>query len=678
MAGGLIQLVTSGRQDTALTIDPQITFFKKIYRRHTNFALELKEIYTNQEPDWEDKISFTLENGDLIHKCFIQIELPKLSFTDSLINNTIYLSWKADMIDTFTNEMNKWNSYYINLKNYVSIELLLYQQLETLFLSDNISLNDIKEIVNRFNTTYFVQKNLYINFVDIIIYNKINISGYLLSINKLLTYDNTIINNNYITLDSIKIELKKKVDTMYEYLIYYHSNWKHSQEKVNNVASNKINFAWTEYLAHFYFSQFELEIGGQMIEEYSSDQLHIYQTHHLMEDHKKNYNEMIGNIDELNNFNNIEKPSKIIYCPLLFWFCKDPGSALPLVAMRNTTININLTLNKIKNVLYFQDWEDEYNKLIILTILKDITINTKLSYSKYTYDNDSKQITYYLNYINDEALTLIYPNLKPDDILFILNTFGSNNKLELIEWINFKNNLINYPTISNKIGGYNSFIDYNILYSLLPKPKIKLLVENIYLDDLERQKFASSKLEYIIETFQENIFDVNNLPLFDGTITINRPNKYLKWFIQPKIFLYGLSEYGKVYNCTYEFSKYFTNPIFNKQIITLNQIELLNTQLDSSFYNYVNSFKNLNSEIPSGIYFYSFSLFPEEPQPSGTINLSVIKEKKIRYEMNMNFLKEYFNSLLNKNNINLQAKILSTSYNFFIIHNGIGRLLFAN
>jgi hypothetical protein len=44
MAGGLIQLVTSGKQDTALTYNPEITFFKKVYRRHTNFSLELKEI----------------------------------------------------------------------------------------------------------------------------------------------------------------------------------------------------------------------------------------------------------------------------------------------------------------------------------------------------------------------------------------------------------------------------------------------------------------------------------------------------------------------------------------------------------------------------------------------------------------------------------------------------------
>jgi hypothetical protein len=45
--------------------------------------------------------------------------------------------------------------------------------------------------------------------------------------------------------------------------------------------------------------------------------------------------------------------------------------------------------------------------------------------------------------------------------------------------------------------------------------------------------------------------------------------------------------------------------------------------------------------------------------------------------MNSAFLKEYFNSPLNPNKIGLQLKILSMSYNFFVVENGNGRLIFA-
>ena len=60
MTGGLLQIVTSGKQDIYLTINPEITFFKKVYRRHTVFALEFKEVYTDQQASYGDKVSFNL------------------------------------------------------------------------------------------------------------------------------------------------------------------------------------------------------------------------------------------------------------------------------------------------------------------------------------------------------------------------------------------------------------------------------------------------------------------------------------------------------------------------------------------------------------------------------------------------------------------------------------------
>ena len=43
MGGGLMQLVAYGAQDIYLTGNPQITFLKVVYRRHTNFSMEAIE-----------------------------------------------------------------------------------------------------------------------------------------------------------------------------------------------------------------------------------------------------------------------------------------------------------------------------------------------------------------------------------------------------------------------------------------------------------------------------------------------------------------------------------------------------------------------------------------------------------------------------------------------------------
>jgi hypothetical protein len=391
---------------------------------------------------------------------------------------------------------------------------------------------------------------------------------------------------------------------------------------------------------------------------------------------------MIGNVPELYNFDNTPKPYKKILIPLIFWFCKKAGTTLPLVAMRNTSVNINLTLNKLKNLIYFIDYETEYNKLLKLVVPKGITNgpNNNLNFINYTYNVDTKNLIYYLKNINNEALKYIYTSLKVDDIDYILTKYGilenGTYVLYLNNWIIFRNDLKNNTNLMVKIGGYENYADFNYLLNFVAKPDIKLLCENIFLDDVERNKFASSKLEYIIETFNENIFDINNLGIFDGNISLDKPCKYLKWFIQPKTFLLGLSNYSKVTPYLYDYTKYFNNYFFNKQIVNFNQLDLINTNLDKSFYTYVLGFKSLNRNLPDGVYYYNFALFPEDSQPSGTANLSIITEKKIRLEMNPLFLTEYFTSKLNQSQLGLQLKVLTTNYNLFVVNQGIGRLVF--
>ena len=77
MGGGLMQLVAYGAQDIYLTGNPQITFFKVVYRRHTNFSVESIEQTFNGSPDFGKKVTVTVSrNGDLITNCYLQATLP--------------------------------------------------------------------------------------------------------------------------------------------------------------------------------------------------------------------------------------------------------------------------------------------------------------------------------------------------------------------------------------------------------------------------------------------------------------------------------------------------------------------------------------------------------------------------------------------------------------------------
>ena len=72
-----MQLVAYGAQDAFLTGNPEITFFKVVYRRHTNFAMESIRQNFNGSSTWGSRATATISrNGDLIHRCYIQAELP--------------------------------------------------------------------------------------------------------------------------------------------------------------------------------------------------------------------------------------------------------------------------------------------------------------------------------------------------------------------------------------------------------------------------------------------------------------------------------------------------------------------------------------------------------------------------------------------------------------------------
>jgi len=72
-----MQLVAYGAQDIYLTGNPQITFFKVVYRRHTNFSMEAIEQTFNGAADFGKRVTCTVSrNGDLMHKVYLQVTVP--------------------------------------------------------------------------------------------------------------------------------------------------------------------------------------------------------------------------------------------------------------------------------------------------------------------------------------------------------------------------------------------------------------------------------------------------------------------------------------------------------------------------------------------------------------------------------------------------------------------------
>ena len=81
-----MQLVAYGAQDIYLTGNPQITFFKVVYRRHTNFSMESIEQTFNGSSDFGKKVTCTVSrNGDLIHRVYLQVNIGTVAGNNSVM-----------------------------------------------------------------------------------------------------------------------------------------------------------------------------------------------------------------------------------------------------------------------------------------------------------------------------------------------------------------------------------------------------------------------------------------------------------------------------------------------------------------------------------------------------------------------------------------------------------------
>ena len=153
MTGGLIQLITTGIQDSPLIGNPEITFFKTVYRQHTLFSLcqntrTLSKLESNKEGT-----KILEKNGDLLYNMYFKIDIPYFDIIKKVVNTT-----------TNSNNYNI-NQLDVTYRNTNCIVLLLYDTWyivpETLF-----SLSSFDSIMSKVNIVQ-LQENLLPDFITI-------------------------------------------------------------------------------------------------------------------------------------------------------------------------------------------------------------------------------------------------------------------------------------------------------------------------------------------------------------------------------------------------------------------------------------------------------------------------------------------------------------------------------
>ena len=129
MGGGLMQLVAYGAQDIYLTGNPQITFFKVVYRRHTNFSIEtIKQTISGSSKLSSGSTSAgtvtIARNGDLVSDVYVTSESENIIVGDEIINK-VELEIGGQLIDKQEHDwMAIWNELTIPMSKQLGYSVM--------------------------------------------------------------------------------------------------------------------------------------------------------------------------------------------------------------------------------------------------------------------------------------------------------------------------------------------------------------------------------------------------------------------------------------------------------------------------------------------------------------------------------------------------------------------------
>ena len=310
----------------------------------------------------------------------------------------------------------------------------------------------------------------------------------------------------------------------------------------------------------------EVEVGGQRIDKHYSAWLDIY--NELFETNI-NYTKLMNGekwIEDFLSTGNTVTDSTTVFIPLRFWFNRNPGLALPLIALQYHEVKVLIELNEISKL---------NNSFIVI----DNSVNTD---DKFT----GSQITQY----QSGAIPTLVKSTTPAQ--HITEADGSGKK-------------------------YNSVIELQCVIT-----NKHLLVNYVYLDTDERRRFAQVSHEYLIEQVQHTGTDYGTTI----TLTYNHPVKALFWnnstYTTGKLQLNGHDRF------TEQTKKYFklVQPHECGLGVHGKSMNITNIPQLRRYGKLSQGNTTINEPTTS---MYSFKLKPGEHQPSGTCNFSRIDNARL-------------------------------------------------
>lgn len=389
----------------------------------------------------------------------------------------------------------------------------------------------------------------------------------------------------------------------------------------NIYSTGNENFKWIENIGTNLIYTVDIIIGGQKIDTHYGLWLNIWNDITLNGTQKEMYSEMINN----NNFfgyNGIYSsnqtpsyPSKRLYIPLEFWFCKNSGLSLPLIALQNHEVVIKIEYEPLNNLFTIGSNNLSPDAFFELDNVNDLSSDEQNLYQNYSKDN------VFWKFINGTNNSGIWNQNSFLEINYIF--------LDTDERTHFAISTHEYLITQVNRRFYDGLFKSHYTLNLDLHQPTKELIWIAQRDDINKHNQWNN---------YSNSLD--NSYVFDGN-SVNK-NHILAF------------DNGK--NILYSAKLIFDgNDRFKEK--------------DINFFNLQQCFKYHHGSIKDkNIYLYSFNINPQNIQPYGSCNMSAINRIELRI-----FSKEPINNLLHKYNIELY----SINYNILRIMGGMAATVFS-
>jgi hypothetical protein len=450
---------------------------------------------------------------------------------------------------------------------------------------------------------------------------------------------------------------------------------------------------WLDFPGEQLIAQVEVEIGGQRIDRQYGDWMHIWNQLTMSAEQQRGYFKMIGNTTQLTyitdpSFADISGPcaaaggpsqvcaprkalpETTLYIPLLFWFCRNPGLALPLIALQYHEVKINIDFRPIGECLWaVKTLEGTSGTLSSSTAYQQSLVAASLYIDYVFLDTDERRkmaqnpheyLIEQLQFTGDESVGSSSNKIK----------LNFNHPCKELIWVVQPDANVDY--CSSLEGGQT-------LYKTLGAQPFN------YTDAVDALPNAVHAFGGPAETSGANAF-ITSGGLFQDPGAMGSEGVTgdpTQWGATPNVFgaASGDAGLGEVIDGSFvsdagtfvlsetalDMHCWGENPVVTAKLQLNGQDRF--SEREGSYFDVVQPFQHHTRAPDAGINVYSFALRPEEHQPSGSCNFSRIDNATLQLVLS---------SATVGGTATAKVRVYATSYNVLRVMSGMAGVAYSN